>query len=461
MLSSRKYLLMTLIIGLCFTSITSISAATALGTPGSIVNPSTGNSLPVAKFTFGKKVYRKGEPITYINFSYDPDTDGLPKQEWTGNENVFFEAGIYPISLKVTDVNGNESKTYTRNLVISNELFLDEAGYNVHYKAPGAFLNLKTEEAIAKFAGLPSTEVIREQPAEMRPLLVSDSPETLFEPGILYQDIVNGKARLYANHQNGMITTATFMIVATNMTTDPVIITTTNKGEVFPSIYANLFGHQASLDFLLQDTIEEKIMIAPGATGTYVQLPDLMSGQGMNAIYDVVTTGQVMFRFMAVDSFIDPPSPDEYGILPRKKHIRGTFPISEISWKISSGALSIPTRLTIGNGTSDRFITGVDALTSEVTMNRGNYGVMYHIHADHPPKLAILMLARGGVFKGPFMVNGELVLAPASGVITPSDGIFILARTTGKEKELVIEFTPPAASNFPIDLILWPLEDVD
>jgi PKD repeat protein len=426
--------------------------------PQGIVDSVTGNSLPVAKFTFGKKVYRIGEPVKYINLSYDPDAEGLPKQEWTGKEEAFFQAGTYDVSLKVTDVNGNVSKVFTKNIVISEEQFLDQAGYNVHYKPTGSFLNLTTNNAKSKFEGLSLTEKIQ-KPAENRTLLVSDSPETFYQTGILYQDTVNGKARLYANHQNSMITPAKFIIMATNLTSEPVTVTTTNKGEVFPSVYANLFGHQASLDFIMQNTYEDKITIEPGASYNYIQMPDLLPGQGMNAMYDVETSGQVMFSFMAVDPSIAPTSPTEYGVLPRGPHIRGTFPVSDINWLIPSTAFSKPSRITIGNGVDDSFLTGIDATTNEVTINKGNYGAMYRIHADNPPKLAILMTARGGIFKGPIMINGELVLAPTSGVITPLDGVYLLARTSGKEKELVIEFTPPAGSSFPIDLILWPLKD--
>ncbi|MEX2414965.1 MAG: copper amine oxidase N-terminal domain-containing protein [Paenibacillaceae bacterium] len=423
-----------------------------------IVDPVTGNSSPVAKFTFGKKVYRIGEPVKYINLSYDPDAEGLPIQEWTGKEEVFFKAGTYPVSLKVTDINGNMSKVFTKNIVISDEQFLDQVGYSLHYRATGSFLKLTTN---SKLEGLPSTERILQQPTENRTLLVSDSPETFYQTGILYQDTVNGKGRLYANHQNGMATSTKFIIMATNLTSEPVTVTTTNKGEVFPSVYANLFGHQASLDFIMREAYEEKITITPGISYKYIQMPDLLPGQGMNAIYDIETSGPVMFSFMAVDPNMVPASPSEYGVLPRETHIRGTFPISEINWLIPSAALTVPSRITIGNGSDDPFLTGMDALTNEVTMNKGNYGAIYRIHANNPPKLAILMTARGGIFKGPIMINGELVLAPTSGVITPYDGVYLLARTTGKEKELVIEFTPPAGSNFPINLILWPLEDLE
>jgi PKD repeat protein len=426
-----------------------------------IVDSITGNSLPVAKFTFGKKEYRIGEPVKYINLSYDPDAEGLPKQEWKGKEEVFFKPGIYDVSLKVTDVNGNTSKTFTKNIVIKNELFLDEAGYNVQYKPTGSFLNLSNYSAKSKFMSVSAAERSAQQPTEDRTLLVSDNPETFSQTGILYQDTVSGKVRLYANHQNGMASPVKFIIMATNLTSEPVTVTTTNKGEVYPSVYANLFGHQASLDFIMQNTYKEKITIAPGESYNYIQMPDLLPGQGMNAIYDLETSGQITFSFMVVDPNRVPASPAEYGVLPREIHVRGTFPVSEINWLLPAKAFAKPSSITIGNGVDDTFMTGIDAISNEVTVNKGNYGVMYRIHANNPPKMAILMTARGGIFKGPIMINGELILAPTSGVITPMDGVYLLARTTGKEKELLIEFTPPAGSNFPIDLILWPLKDVE
>jgi PKD repeat protein len=422
-----------------------------------IVDSVTGNSLPVAKFTFGKKAYRIGEPVKYINLSYDPDAEGLPKQEWTGKEAVFFKAGTYPVSLKVTDVNGNVSKVFTKNLVVTNEQFLDQAGYNAHYKPVGSFLDRAVSH---KFMGLGATERVV-QTSEQRTLLVSDNPETFTQTGILYQDTVNGKARLYANHQNAMTTAAKFIILATNHTSEPITVTTTNKGEVFPSVYANLFGHQASLDFIMNNPYEEKIIIAPGVSYKYVMMPDLLPGQGMNAIYDVETSGEVLFSFMAVDPNRIPASPYEYSILEKSIHVRGTFSSSDINWQIPSRAFDKPSLITIGDGSRDTFLTGVDAVLNEVSINKGNYGVMYRIHADNPKRMAILMTARGGIFKGPIMINGEVVLAPTSGVITPMDGVYVLARTTGKEKELNIEFTPPAGSNFPIDLIFWPLDDLE
>jgi hypothetical protein len=49
------------------------------------------------------------------------------------------------------------------------------------------------------------------------------------------------------------------------------------------------------------------------------------------------------------------------------------------------------------------------------------------------------------------------MMAPASGVISAFQSVQILARTTGTENSFDLEFTPPAGSAFPIDLIFYPL----
>ena len=432
------------------------------GHAAGVVNGQDGNSKPVAKFTLGKQVYRIGEPVKYINLSYDPDAEGLAKLTWTGKEEAFFAAGTYPVTLQVTDPNGHVSEMYTKNVVVSEELYMDRLQYDVHFKPLGSFIKMEqadVKDQLVKLGAIAKKSTPIEKQSNRR-LLVSDSPETFSRHGILYQDTVNGKARLYANHVNGMTTVSRFFILATNQSDQPVTIKTTNKGEVYPSLYANLFGHNASVDFLLDETNEKEMTVPAGESYIYVRMPDLKPNQGINAMYDVETSGEVQFSFLAVDGLTVPESPDGYPLLPYEGHVRGTFEHSESNWTLDFTKLDAPKRLIIGNGVDDPFVKGYDPMRATDTVNRGNYGVVYHFEGVKPPKMAILLLARGGIFKGPFKINGEMVLAPQSGVMTAFDGVQLLARTTGKEETLTIEFTPPAASAFPVDIIFYPLEDL-
>ncbi|TBL69803.1 stalk domain-containing protein [Paenibacillus thalictri] len=425
--------------------------------PTSIYNTATNQSKPVAKFSFAKESYRMGEPVKYVDLSYDPDAEGIAKYEWTGNQEAFFQAGTYPVSLTVTDGHGNKSETYTRNIVIEDKEFLSAVEYPIYMKPPGTFIKTDWSMLWGHFWDLP--ELPKSATADAtRPVLVSDSPEEFTEKGILYQDKINGKARLYADHVNGTKDKLTLAIMATNKTNKPVTIKTTNKGEVWPSVYANLIGNEATVDFLMNDPLKESLTVPVNQTFIFKQFPDFYPGQGINLFYDVETDGELQMSFVATDA-ITATTLQTLPLLPFTGHVRGTFPVSQVNWNIDATSFTKPSRLVIGDNKSDPFQPGFDPQRNQKVTNDGNYGVVYKIHSDQPRKMAIMILAKGGVFKGPFKINGEIRLVPESGVLTPFDNMQILAKTTGKEKSLDIEFSPPAGSAFPIDLIFYPLED--
>ncbi|WP_159888386.1 stalk domain-containing protein [Paenibacillus puerhi] len=425
-------------------------------TPAGIYIPANDNSKPVAKFSLGKSSYRIGEPIKYIDLSYDPDAEGLVNHKWQGREEVFFAPGTYPVTLTVEDRHGNKSEPYTRYVVVGKETYLNEVEYPIYMKPVGGFIKTNWSVLWGNFYDLPE---LPKQVTEdtSRKLLVSDSPETFTQQGILYQDTVDGKGRLYADHINGTEQRVTMAILAKNMSSKPITIKTTNKGEVWPSVYANLIGNEATVDFLLGDPLEEKMTIPANQTFVYKQMPDFYPGQGVNLFYDIETDGPVQFSFIAA-SEINANSLS-LPLLPFDGHVRGTFPVSGLDWKVDGTNFDKPSRLVIGDGKTDPFLPGYDTIRKQEVKNDGNYGVVYKIHMDKPRKMAVMILPKGGVFKGPFKINGEMRLVPESGVITAFDGLQIIAKTTGTEDALDIEFSPPAGSAFPIDLIFYPLDE--
>lgn len=418
------------------------------------------NSKPVAKFTTAKKVYRPGEPVKYIDLSYDPDAEGIVDFRWTGNKEAFFRAGDYPVTLQVTDTHGNKSSLYTYTVKVAGEPYLTQFEYPYYTKPVGSFIKNGWNGYYEHFDQIQETTKTAVYDKE-RTLLVSDCPEEIKEPGILYEDTVNGKARLYAHHINMSGQSVTFMVYATNTTPDPITITTTNKGEVWPSIYANLIGSEATVDFLTKKDMKDEIVVPPGKSYVYAQMPTFLPGQGANVIYDVETTGPIKFTFAAQLTNAKVPLEKLKPIL-SKEFIRGTFPSANISWNLDMDrTLEEAVKLPIGNGKSDPFLTGTDALIKAPSENFGNWGVVYDIHVKNPAKMAVMVMAKGGYFKGPIKVNGEIVLVPQSGVLTAFDGVILLGRTTGKEESLDIEFSPPGGSNLPVDIIFMPLRDLE
>ncbi|WP_409343947.1 copper amine oxidase N-terminal domain-containing protein [Paenibacillus sp. MBLB4367] len=437
--------------------------------PDDLYNEGSDTNSPVAKFTFGKASYRLGEPIKYVDLSYDPDAEGIAKYDWKGKKDAFFSPGKYPITLKVTDSKGHVSKEYTRYITIDNIPYLDEFSYKMYNSEPGTRISLKDSSGKvdwsliwAKFQNLPivPTKVTEDR---SRTLIVSDSPETFTEKGILYREKVNGKARLYADHVNGTTENIQFVIMAKNVSGKSVTVKTTNKGEVYPSIYANLIGHEASVDFMLNDPVDKgPLVIPPGQSYVYSMMPDFYPGQGVNLFYDIESDGEVEFSFVVM-SKVSTPSEAALSLLKEldfNGHVRGTFPVAEKTWNLDLSSFKTTSRITVGDGEVDPFDKGYDRQRKQAVLNEGNYGMMYKIHADKPRKMAILLFSKGGPFKGPFKINGEFVMAPPSGVIQAFEEVQMLARTTGEEESLDIEFTPPAGSAFPIDIVFYPLEDL-
>jgi hypothetical protein len=424
--------------------------------PVPTVNRVGENSNPVAKFTFAKPTYRIGERIKYIDLSYDADGDGIAFVSWKNNREVFYEAGTYEISLQVTDSKGNVSGIYRRMLTITNEVYMNRLEYAMHEQKPQSIFKFSGSAERMTFVNATKLTVNASARTD-RKLLVSDSPERVKEHGILYRDTVNGYGRLYANHLNATLEPLQLAIVATNAGTTPVMIRTTHQGEVLPSIYANLIGHQATVDFLLDDVSKSDLVVEPGETAAYAIMPNFLPGQGVNLIYDIVTNGEITFDFVAMLPGDSLEVVRFYPKLPYDNHVRGSFPVSQVDWEVDATAATGLKAITIGDNIRDKFVMGFDPLRNLEVPNYGNYGVIYNIRILNSGKVAIALLARGGPFKGPFKINGEMVLAPASGTITPFDGTFILMRTVGNEPFIDLIFSPPAGSAFPIDLVLYPL----
>lgn len=420
--------------------------------------PAAQDSKPIAKFTFGKKSYKMGEKIKYIDLSYDVEGDGIAYVSWKNKQDAFFTPGEHEVSLQVTDSKGNVSDWFTKKITIENETLYEYVPFQMRYAALNSFISLSDDETRKHLIDIPYVPVQVRQDRS-RSLIVSNSPETVQSFGVLYRDAAAGKTRLYASHINGMEQNMKFAIAVTNTSSEPVTIRTTRQGEVYPSRYVNLVGYQASVDFLDGDpSPKPDLTLMPGETQEYVVLSNLAPGEGINLIYDIETTGEVLFSFAALRPHDRINAVFQYPELEYVNHIRGTFDVADVYWQGSLAGRRGPMKLTLGDGTRDEFVEGIDVFRQGIYPNKGNYGVLYHIRLQQPGEMAVVMRVRGGGFKGAFKFNGEIVRAPISGSVTMKDPVYLLYRTDGSEPYLDMEYTPPAASSFPIDLVFYPLD---
>jgi hypothetical protein len=417
--------------------------------------PKAGNSKPIAHFTTDKTVYRMGEPVRYIDLSYDPDANGY-FANWVGKQDAFFTPGDHVVTLTLKDTFGAESEPFSRTIHVSGDTLTTEDEYPFYFGSMGKDPNTIPID-MNRFWSMPMLNPV-ETRVTSRKLMVSNSPETFKEYGILYEDTISGKYRLFATHINGMKKMAQFYVMVANPTDRPVTMRTTHKGEVAPTSYPEILGTQGLVNWFLKGETDEVKIIQPGQSLIYFKSNPLFPSQGAHLIHDVEVNGEVQISFLV----IDPEQEDigewaEFPRLPRAGHVRGTYDVSDIKWEVDTNQKKgQPSRIEIGGDHS--WVEGRDAMTGAYEENRGNYGVFYDITIRNPGKAAIALVPRGGVFKGTIEYEKNIILIPGSGVLNPGTA-YLIDRTEGSEKEVHLKVSPPSGSFLPFDILIYPLDD--
>ncbi|MBP1934935.1 stalk domain-containing protein [Ammoniphilus resinae] len=422
--------------------------------------PKQENMKPVAQFSTDKKVYRIGEPIEYIDLSYDPDSNGY-YPSWSNKQSAFFSSGKKTITLTTKDTQGLQSDPFSRQIEITNDVLTTEDEYPFYFGS----MEDDPKRILLNYTKFLNYRVLdkKEEIEDSRTLIVSDSPEPFKEYGILYQSEVSGKSRLFATHINDIEDQmAAVSVLVTNTSDEPVKIKTTRKGEVMPSKVAELLGKQILDDWFLHEEIQKEQVIQPGKTATYYRSYALFPKQGIHFMYDIEVEGEATFSFVAHDPNENGESLLELPKLAKDNNVRGTYPVSTLLWEVDASDMDgKPARISIGDTRLDSWVKGTDEVTGEDVQNKGNYGVFYHVEIKNPGKAAIALVSRGGLFKGSILLNEEKIIPiPKSGVVRPQTA-YLLDRTTGKEDSISLRIAPPSGTALPFDILLFPLRDLD
>jgi hypothetical protein len=419
--------------------------------------PKQQNAKPIAKFTTDKKVYKIGEPIEYIDLSYDPDGTGYYNY-WTGKSGAFFTPGTKSITLTTKDPDGLASDPFTQNVEISNEVLATADEYPFYFGSlnddPKRIpLNNQT---YLSYKTLDKKEL---QKDTSRKLILSDSPENVKEYGILYQEKVQGKARLYATHENGMDQMMQVSVVISNPTNQPIKLRTTHQGVTTPSAIPEQQGMEALVDWYLKGEQVKEQVIPAGQSIVIYRSGALFPKQGINLLSDIEVDGEAQVSFVANDPSQDAAKLQGLSNLPKGGNVRGTFEASSIDWEVDGSTLqNKPGRIVIGDTVNKQWVKGRDGVTGEETENKGNYGVFYNVEIRKPGKVAVALVPRGGAFKGTVLYNGTILPLPESGVVFAASG-YMLGRTKGTEDSIKLQICPPSGSSLPFDILLYPLDN--
>ncbi len=323
-------------------------------------------------------------------------------------------------------------------------------------------------------------------------LLFSDSPEYVNSDGILYSDTVQGDARILFYHLNNNDQPKKVAVILENTSGEYSIVRVTRGGMSQPSSNYLEVGKRTQIEYFdakLNDVLyirnNGKRLLQNEMNETVLQ-----PGQLVYGVFDFSTSSPVK---VSVVMYPEDANPYDFittaKVLPKDaQRLRGTF--KGMDRIISSNKAYDPDKdgvvyIPIGDNKADLYRTGIDATDGSLVTNYGNYGVLYRIEIPTVGGDATRYCLNplGGTYAGAMKV--ELGRGRSNLLLTPSNRTYFGDETTPEsamaatpqkdgtarltdgaeladlgtyqnESRLSFEYSPPGASNLPVNLILMP-----
>lgn len=413
---------------------------------------------PKASFCTDKKTYKMGEQIRYENLSTDEEDTNL-KQEWNNNKRAFFTPGQHTITLKVTNKYGLTAET-SQVITVTNETLYSFDDFNKLFTPMGEIYPVNGSSMLTL------QEVKPLLSEEKRTLYRSNSPEVVKMDGILYQDRVAGGVRVFAHHINRTPYNMKFYLVVKNVSDDPATVTVQRQGMAGPDKSPEGTGSKGTMryfeSFAVEYDIGNDMFLKPNETKIIV--PELSDktckpDQVFTLYADLYSDQTIEYTVVAVNEkgevLQQLPS---FNYLTKDQHIRGTFHHADRILTVNEQVGQTTMRMVIGDGKNDKDIVGMDTITEESQLNRGNYGVLYRIILQKvAPHTLISFNPRGGVYAGALSVQGQMVGAPNNGALKTSNEASVVYRTGDREEKVEILFSAAAGGNLPVNFLFIPL----
>ena len=322
-------------------------------------------------------------------------------------------------------------------------------------------------------------------------LLFSSSPEYVKQPGLLYADVVRGKARVLYYHVNETKQPCRLLVVLTNSGSKTATVKLTRGATAPPSEDYLGIGKATQVAYFAQPLTDTLQVPAGGSCllrsemeSIILKPDDLIYG-----VYDFVTDETVKVSFV-----LCPVTEQSLAyaakapLLSRAEPSAGRGTFVGMDRTLTAARPYNPKRdgavyFWLGDDNEDLFVTGIDATDGSIATNYGNYGINYKIYlplaGGAKERARAWLNPCGGVYAGAvaeLMADGSwgrMLETPRGAVFFGEDGAPSLdedeagnCRLTQENElqELALEakdglafvFSPPGASYLPVRLILTP-----
>jgi hypothetical protein len=306
-------------------------------------------------------------------------------------------------------------------------------------------------------------------------LLLSDSPEMVTADGVMYQDTVNGSARLFFHHVNGTNVSKKMVVLLENAGSQPAHITVHQYGLGGPGYDYLAIGKEVQMTYLKGTNLYPIEVAAQGTAQLIPGLDNLVVEPNMllNGMYDFITDQPVKVRVMMLPVEADIKKfAKQAKVLPADQyHLRGTFEGKDrmlIPSKVYDPKQDGAVVLTLADNQLDRYVEGIDATDGTPTLNYGNYGVVYRLFlpSEAAGNITYYLNPRGGEYAGGIGVKYKYKLenpvpTPFGRVSFGSDALKDVATIGSYQggQSLWLTFSPPGASNLPVKLMIVPKKE--
>lgn len=413
---------------------------------------------PMANFETDKEEYRLGEPVYYSNTSTAHE-NVFAKSKWTGNEPAFFVPGEHEVTLEVEDQFGN-TDILTKLVKVTDELLYTRDEFYLLFTPVGDKFPIKGNEV------LQYESVSYQVETENFPLILSNSPERLLgEEGIAYEDVISGKFYFNSHNMNGSSKDLSVYLIATNPNSTTAMVETRSIGIGGPTLYVSTSGKVAASRFLtsINEQKDKKTVYIPAGESKVI-FPELSTlpikpGLTLTSHAEFYTNKDIRFTVVVMD-----PQKDPLKELPTLKplkrdgvHMRATYPEGSRTFHINEQLGFQPQRIVVGDNNMDPYVSGIDGVTGLSELNRGNFGVMYHMKVEVAPNTLIALNARGGHYAGAFLVNGTVVNTTEKSILQHQNEVGVLYRTGDRSETVHLSFPIASGSNLPLNILFKPL----